>query len=130
MVLPRWTLSEIKEIILAFLSLCWGVLFLFPEDTLGRASRIDLLSIYAGDTTWGIILLVGSCFLLFFPRAKFFRVRQGFHLIFWLFWLGIAILTAIASARNGFNVSDGMFVSTFLTIALLHAAFYFRLAAT
>lgn len=128
MSLPKWTLSEMKEIIMAFLALSWGVLFLFPEDTLGQASRIDLLSIYAGDTTWGLFLVIAALFLLFIPRNRYFKLRRRIHLGLWWFWLGITILVAIAGTRNGLSVTDGLFVTTFLTFAFLHAAFYSRLA--
>lgn len=129
MVFPRWTLSEIKEIIMAFLSLCWGILFLFPEDTLGQASRIDLLRVYATDVYWGIFLILSGIFLIFFPRNRYFYVRRWIHMLLWLFWLGMTILVAVRTSGNGLSVSDGLFISMFLTVAFLHAAFYLRLAA-
>lgn len=129
MFLPKWTLSDIKEAILAILALIWGVLFLFPDDTLGSASRLDLLRTYAGDITWGTLLVLGSCFLLFTPRSRYFKLRRWIHLGFWWFWLGITLLVAIRSLANGWSVTDGLFVSTFATFAFLHAAFYLRLTA-
>src|SRR6188768_3806259 len=100
----KWTLTDIIEAILALRSLAWGILFLFPEDTLGRGSQLTFLKTYANDTVWGIVLVVGSCFLIFFPRTHFFVLRRITHLVFWLFWLGITLLIYLNSLPRGTSV--------------------------
>lgn len=123
----RWTLSELKEIVLSLLAVLWGVVFLLPGDTLGTASRIDLMATYAGDVTWGILLVIGGLFLLFSPRTRHLHIRRWIHAFFWIFWAAITILVVVRSVANGFTTSDVLISSPFLTIALIHAAFYLRL---
>lgn len=122
-----WTLTELKEIILSILALFWGAVFLLPGEILSQASRVDLLRIYAGDATWGVLLLTGSLFLLFSPRDRYFKARKYTHAFFWVFWVGISTLLIARSVANGFNEVDALICSPFITLAFLHAAFYVRL---
>lgn len=122
-----WTLTEMKEIILSLLALLWGVLFLFPEDTLSRASRVDLMRIYAGDVTWGLLLIVVSLFLLLSPRHRHQRLRRAAHAFFWLFWLAISLLVLVRTAAGGVSLIDILLMSPYLALAFIHASFYARL---
>lgn len=123
----RWTLTEMKEIVLSFLALLWGVLFLFPGETLASASRIDLMEVYAGDVVWGSLLIGGSLFLLFSSRQRFYRLRRAVHVFFWLFWLAMGSLVLYRSVLNGLAITDILISSPYFAIALVHASFYIRL---
>lgn len=122
----QWTLSEMKEIVLSFLALLWGVLFLLPGETLNQASRIDLMAHYAGDNTWGILLVAVSLFLLFSPRSVYLLFRRIAHGFLFLFWLAIFCLVFYRTIENGLQVTDIHVTSVYVTIAFIHAAFYAR----
>lgn len=122
----RWTLSEMKEIILSFLALLWGVLFLLPGETLSQASRIDLMSLYAGDNTWGIFLVVSSLFLLFSPRSDHLLFRRIAHAFLFLFWLAMFCIVFFRLVEDGIKVTDIHVSSVYVAIAFIHAAFYAR----
>lgn len=123
----QWTLSELKETILALLALTWGIAFLIPGETLSRASRIDLLRFYAGDLTWAFLLIFFSIFLLFSPRHRLLWLRRSAHFFFWIFWIGISLIVIVRSFSNGFTANDALLCSPFIALAFLHAIFYMRL---
>lgn len=125
----RWTLSEMKEILLALLAMVWGIGFLFPGNVLSPGSRLTLLSLYASDWVWGVLLITTSSLVLFLPRTRWLHYRKNLHLFFWLFWFGITVLTIVRSSANGLGITDVLIASPFLTIALLHVTLYARLAS-
>jgi hypothetical protein len=119
-----------KEAVLACLALLWGVLFILPGNSIGITSRFNLLSFYAEDWVWGILLCAGSLFILIFPRSKYLQIRRWIHFFFWAFWLGISILVLVRSSVNGLGITDILISSLPFTLAFLHATLYARLAQT
>lgn len=124
---PRWTLSEIKELILAVNEMIWAVVFLLPGNVFSQGSY-ELKAIYAQDWLWGIFLLIISSLTLFGPRDRFLIYRQYLHFLSWVFWLGIVILLASRLFSNGFQGPDLLLITPYIVIALLHATLYARLS--
>lgn len=124
---PRWTISEIKEVVLALLQFFWGILFMFPGNVFDAQGRYYLTAIYAQDWLWGILLLAASSLILFGSRTEWLHFRKFLHFFSWFFWLGIFILAMSRSIENGLHVADMLIFSPYITIAFLHATLYIRL---
>lgn len=122
-----WTFSELKEIVLALLALIWGILFLFPDEILSQASRINLLSYYAGDHTWGTLLILSGLILLLSHRYPHFYLQCLAHIFLWLFWLAIGLLVTVRGAENGWQATDLLLSTPYIAIAFTHGIFYMRL---
>jgi len=122
-----WNLSRMKEIVLSLLALLWGVLFLFPGDVLSQASRLELTRAYAGDNSWGILLIIVGIVLLFAPRHHHLIFRRVAHALLWLFWLGIGLLVMWRGLENGWQPTDLLLSSPYIAIAIVHGVFYMNL---
>lgn len=126
----EWTTSEVKETLLVTQAIVWGAILLFPGDSFSSRSRVDLLSMYAPDTVWGILLLAVNLPMLFINRYRWKRFRRFVHAFNWTFWLGITCLAVYRSAANGLDATDILVAMPFFTIALLHGVFYAGLEKT
>lgn len=122
-----WNLSRMKEIVLSFLALLWGVLFLFPGDILSQASRLELTRAYAGDNTWGVLLITVGIVLLIAPRHHHLIFRRAAHALLWLFWLAIGLLVLWRGAENGWQPTDLLLSTPYIAIGFVHGVFYMNL---
>lgn len=125
---PKLTLSEMMELVLAFTALVWGILFLLPGNVFNPSSNIGLLSIYAQDWVYGILLVLCSLFLIIFPRGEYFSLRRGVHFTLWLFWAGITTVILVRFYRaDTVSIGGWLFLSFPVAFAFLHALLYARL---
>lgn len=119
-----WTTSEMKEKVLTIYALVWAVILLLPGNSFANPSRIDVLSVYAPDTVWGILLLFVTFPMFRRDVAAHGRYRKFAHAFYWVFWSGIFLLAVFRSAANGFHSTDLLISLPFLAIAILHAVIY------
>lgn len=120
----EWTTSELKEALLVWLALIWGMVLLFPGDSFSSPSRVNLMSHYAPDTVWGVLLISVSIPMLVVNKTRFYRFRRFAHIFYWIFWLGITCLAVYSSSADGIQPTDLLICLPFLAIALLHAVIY------
>lgn len=124
----EWTTSELKEMVLVIFAFVWGAILLFPGNTFADQSRIDLLSLYASDSVWSMILMLVSLPMLKPDKSKMLKYRKFAHSFYWIFWFGIATLAFYRSVQNGFQPADYLITSPFITLALMHAIIYIGLS--
>lgn len=126
----KWTSSELKETILGMLALLWGILLLFPENSLLPYGGLRMYKFYTQDWLWGIYLILSGLFIILTATDGYTRVRKIIHASLWTFWLGISLLVIARTYRGGITETDILIALPFVAIAFLHAAVYTRLAAS
>lgn len=127
LILTSWSISDLKENILALNGILWGVLLCLPGNSFASPSRVDLMSQYAQDWIWGVMFLLGGLITLVLPKHRIIGLRANVHALFWVVWLSIVGLIMSRSFTNGWQVVDFLITSPFVTLAFLHGAIYLRL---
>lgn len=120
----EWTTSELKETLLIVSALLWAIILLFPGDTFSIPSRVDLMSHYAPDHVWGILILIVCGPFFFINRYKHLRYRSFVHAFLWILWIGIMALAIYRSSVNGIQPTDLLIAIPFATLGLMHAIIY------
>jgi hypothetical protein len=122
-----WTTSELKEMVLTFLSLLWGMVLVLPGNTFFPPNRVDYLGLYAEDWVWGTLMLLVTVPFLFINKRRSRLYRRFFHAFHWCFWAGIGLLVIVRGWVNGFDEVDLLLCSPFFALALLHGVMYIGL---
>jgi hypothetical protein len=115
------SISVWNEKWLAFLAIIWGVTLMAPGDLFAGIQAYKLLSYYAPDTVWGLVLGLSGFFLLLpIPMAA----HKHIHWILCTVWSGIGILCLLSRISPAVI----LFASACFTISMLHAGKFWRIS--
>lgn len=112
----RW-----QEIVPAFVTLVWGIVFMLPGDLFGTIERYKYFNKFAPDWGYGLIMAICAVGILSNIPPRY---RCQFHAVLAVMWILIVVLSSLST----FSPPVLLFTSLMVGSAFRHAFEFLRLS--